>query len=681
MAVDYKHIEMIGRLAKDEEIKGFAAYGRTAVFINTRGEIQYNVKSLSVNNDINEEQFTGYIDSVQNLGSFVDDQYSTAEERVNKFSEYYSESLFVFSHKVDSMGNQKIDSAEVVPYPEKVDKNSKFVAIPCFSGKWDCDEIRANNHWQLFREYENFSGFYDCLIQNQSVGRIYNFQTNIAENCPEFIIWKDDQKMCAIGPVKAISRSAKEHLLIQINIEDYCEINLEDENDDIREYIVSTDTNPTLLHISEEKYIDIINRMTLKVAGRSVAMISKDTSAFQTVEQKVSGEGEVPTENSKYNQETCPESLKELPIGNTTDETAIFEFFHYHSQNSKLFYAPKDIVNFHTAIKTGSLVILSGMSGTGKSSLVDTYAKALGVGKNNVLMIPVRPAWNDDSDLLGYLDLIHMVYRPSDTGFINKIVEASQNKDKLFFVCFDEMNLARVEHYFSQFLSILEKPVGARKLVLYDKQYENKIYNSLDYPQEIPIGDNVKFIGTVNIDESTYHFSDKVLDRANVISLEILDYSRPENWKVDKYRAANTPEWTNEDFKQILKGADTMLNCQDRLREFLWEIHILLHNTNPNLGVGPRIVKSIEAYLRNLPKGDSKYVLSDQEGIDYQVAQRVLTKIRGPQEQLKELLLMQEGTNMLTVLFDNYSDISEFKRCRQIIEQKEKELKVYGYCL
>lgn len=243
------------------------------------------------------------------------------------------------------------------------------------------------------------------------------------------------------------------------------------------------------------------------------------------------------------------------------------------------------------------------------------------------------------------------------------------------------MNLARVEHYFSQFLSILERPVGARELVLYDEQYANQLYNSSKYPQQVSIGDNVKFVGTVNIDESTYHFSDKVLDRANVISLEVLDYSQPNNWKEDKYRAANTPEWSNEDFGKLIKKDDAQLQNQTRIREFLWEMHTLLHGTNANLGVGPRIVKSIEMYLRNLPEGDTEYVLSEAEGLDYQVAQRILTKIRGPEEQLKELFQTQEQKNALITLLDKFDDISKFERCRQAINQKEKELKVYGYCL
>lgn len=481
--------------------------------------------------------------------------------------------------------------------------------------------------------------------------------------------------MCAIGPIQAATKSGMGSLILQVNAEEFIQIVLDDdESDDTSEYIVQSESNPTILHIAESKYLSLIN----KLSQSQIALV--EPIGPQVVEETTPSEGVSKTDDTVSVTELPADDSRELPTEKT--EESIFEFFRYHSQMSKLFYNPQDITNFHTAIKTGSLGILSGMSGTGKSALVDAYAKALGI--KNVLIIPVRPSWNDDSDLLGYVDLIHMVYRPSDTAFINKIVEASreQNKDKLYLICLDEMNLARVEHYFSQFLSILEKPVGSRELVLYDEQYAGQLYNSSKYPQSILIGDNVKFIGTVNIDESTYHFSDKVLDRANVITLDVLDYSKPDSWKIIKYMKANTPEWTNEDFSKLIKKDDVQLEHQVRIRELLWQMHKLLHGINANLGVGPRIVKSIESYLRNLPELQTDYALSIGEGLDYQISQRILTKIRGPEEQLKGIFLSDtQRPNALATLLDSFSDISNFERSRKIIEQKENELNTYGYCL
>lgn len=667
----YYNIEMIGRVAQDSEIPQGEYGGRRAIFINKSKDIQYNIKTLSSRNGVSEETFIGYISSIRNL-EFVDDEYGTDEDRIQAFADFYMQRLFVFTYKVDAMGYKKVETADIVRRPQKVDKDSRFVAIPCFSGKSNCDSV---NDFPLFKSYDSFQEFWQAIIDGKSVGRIFNFDINTSTSFPEFIVWHDNQKMCAIGPIQAATKSGMGSLILQVNAEELREIVLDDdESDDTSEYIVQSESNPTILHIAESKYLSLINRLS------QFQIAPVEPIGIQVVEETTPSEGVSKTDDTVSVTELPADDSRELPTEKT--EESIFEFFRYHSQMNKLFYNPQDITNFHTAIKTGSLVILSGMSGTGKSALVDAYAKALGI--KNVLIIPVRPSWNDDSDLLGYVDLIHMVYRPSDTGFINKIVEASreQNKDKLYLICLDEMNLARVEHYFSQFLSILEKPVGSRELVLYDEQYAGQLYNSSKYPQSILIGDNVKFIGTVNIDESTYHFSDKVLDRANVITLDVLDYSKPDSWKIIKYMKANTPEWTNEDFSKLIKKDDVQLEHQVRIRKLLWQMHKLLHGINANLGVGPRIVKSIESYLRNLPELQTDYALSIGEGLDYQISQRILTKIRGPEEQLKGIFLSDaQKPNALATLLDNFSDISNFERSRKIIEQKENELNTYGYCL
>lgn len=667
----YYNIEMIGRIAQDKEIPQVEYGFRRPIFINKSKDIQYNVKTLSTRNGVNDETFIGYISSIRNL-EFVDDEYSTDEERIQAFSDFYTQRLFVFTYKVDAMGYKKVETADIVRYPQKVDKDSTFVAVPCFSGKSDLDSV---NDFPLFKTYENFQDFREAIIEGKWIGRVFNFDINTSTNFPEFIIWHDKQKMCALGPIQAAKKSGMGSLSLQVNADELREIILDDdESDDTSEYIIQSESNPTLFHIAESKYLSIINRLSQS------QITLGETIGVKTVEEAAPSEGVLKDDDTTSATELPVDDSRELPTEKT--EEAIFEFFRYHSQMNKLFYNPQDITNFHTAIKTGSLVILSGMSGTGKSALVDAYAKALGI--KNVLIIPVRPSWNDDSDLLGYVDLIHMVYRPSDTGFINKIVDASreQNKDKLYLICLDEMNLARVEHYFSQFLSILEKPVGSRELVLYDEQYAGQLYNSSKYPQSILIGDNVKFIGTVNIDESTYHFSDKVLDRANVISLDVLNYSKPDSWKIVKYMKANTPEWTNEDFSKLIKKDDVQLEHHLRIRELLWQMHIMLHEININLGVGPRIVKSIESYLRNLPEIQTDYAVSVGEGLDYQIAQRILTKIRGPEEQLKRIFQSDtQKQNALCTLLDSFSDISSFVRSRKIIVQKENELNTYGYCL
>ena len=222
---------------------------------------------------------------------------------------------------------------------------------------------------------------------------------------------------------------------------------------------------------------------------------------------------------------------------------------------------------------------------------------------------------------------------------------------------------------------MLERPTNQRELQLYDKQYSGRLYNSAEYPYRIKIGDNVKFIGTVNIDESTYHFSDKVLDRANIIQLDVLNYSN--SWEKKKYGSSVNVNWSMNDYNSLtVIGSDEDMT---RVHQLLWDIHMMLHSVNSKYGIGPRIVKNIDLYLWNLPKSNIGGFSKDT-GIDLQIAQRVLTKVRGPENQLGEILDERNNNNIYHI-FDKYNDLSEFKLCREIVIQKQRELESYGYCI
>ena len=292
-----------------------------------------------------------------------------------------------------------------------------------------------------------------------------------------------------------------------------------------------------------------------------------------------------------------------------------------------------------------------------------------------MLMVPVRPSWSDDADLLGYVDLAHMVYHAADSGFVDFLVRAQreENKNKLFLVCFEEMNLARVEHYFSQFLSILERPAGQRELQLYDKQYMGKLYNAADYPFQIEIGNNVKFIGTVNIDETTHHFSDKVLDRANVIELEVLNYAT--EWQDKTFAAVGkTQIWSTQDYEKLI--VKEQIPDAREVRSLLWEVHCALQRLSPKYGAGPRVVKNVLKYLSNLPKEEA---LDFDRALDLQLVQRVLTKLRGV-ESVVGPALQETGESSLLAVLDKYQSLSQFAKSRALLAQKKKEVESYGYC-
>lgn len=555
--------------------------------------------------------------------------------------------------------------------PVKFNEDEYFKGVPVFSAATDeiVREWELESQWSLYRNYNTLDEFCDCIKAKQPLGSTYGYDAT--ESQPSFVIWKNqNQKLYVIGKIANCRYNSQRGLILEKEGQELLKIDISDQAEKI---VYDVDANPTLAFVPETIYKQIEDQILKAEVERTKKLEAKK-------KEPVTKQNQEKAESFTETVNDAQEELKEVNTKEYSDELLI-QMMDYHSQKRNLFYNMKDFVNVHTAIKCSNLVILSGLSGTGKSALVEIYARALGIRNNleddRLLFVPVRPSWNDDADLLGYVDLVHNVYRPSDTGFVDFLVNAQkeENKGKLFIVCFDEMNLARVEHYFSQFLSLLERPENQRELQLYDSQYAGQLYNSATYPSKIIIGDNIRFIGTVNIDESTYHFSDKVLDRANVIELDVLDYSK--EWTKKQYASLITPTWSKDEYDALI-NKDVDIKA-DKVQELLWEIHQLLQSASAKYGVGPRIVKAIKMYINNLPKteinGFNKGV-----ALDYQIAQRILTKVRGPEIQIGRLLNGKSNTGF-NQIFDKYSELSDFKKCRKVISEKQKELGAYGYCI
>lgn len=666
--MDIQDRQYIGVLASEEE-----ADGRDNVFVNKGSYIQYRVRSLLLPQE-SPDFVSGFINSFEDDYEINDDEYSSEESRIANFKAAVEDRLFVYSFKVNEGGhaNMLTRKTNLVRKPSKFEKNTNYYAIPVFCAKNNesvC-EWGSERNWKLFRDYINKEEFLDFLKNKRSVGSTYGYYTDAFT--PSFVVWmEEDGTMYAIGHILDSRQNTQGGIIFEcdkvecVNISQYNEY-----------WVYQISLNPTVMYMPENIYAAVEDMLLKASTIEKVDNENREKPDQNNIKETKE------SANSEAGVQADKEEIIEIDVSEKTDELIITSM-DYHSQKRSLFYNMKDFVNIHTALKCNSLAILSGLSGTGKSAIVDIYARALGINntanpdENRLLFIPVRPSWNDDSDLLGYVDLVHMVYRASDSGFVDFLVRAQkeENKNKLFIVCFDEMNLARVEHYFSQFLSLLERPTNQRELQLYDKQYSGRLYNSSEYPYRIKIGDNVKFIGTVNVDESTYHFSDKVLDRANVIQLDVLNYAK--SWEKKKYGSLVNVNWSMDDYNSItVTSSDEDMN---RVHQLLWEIHTLLHNANSKYGVGPRIVKNIDMYLWNLPKSNIGG-FSFANGIDLQIAQRVLTKVRGPENQLGEILNDKNDSNIYKI-FDKYQDLSEFNLCREIVVQKQRELESYGYCI
>ena len=208
----------------------------------------------------------------------------------------------------------------------------------------------------------------------------------------------------------------------------------------------------------------------------------------------------------KYNGEvlktTLPEDAKDI------DLKGICERFRYFAcSQMRLYYTIDTVRQFFAAMGTGKLIILEGISGTGKTSLPYCLGRFF---KNNANICSVQPSWRDRSELLGYYN--DFTHKFTETEFLRAVYESTYRDDNNLIVL-DEMNLARIEYYFAEFLSIMEMPNVAEwniDLIAAPRDDDPKhLHNG-----KLLIPQNIFFIGTANNDDSTFTITDKVYDRA-----------------------------------------------------------------------------------------------------------------------------------------------------------------------
>lgn len=320
--------------------------------------------------------------------------------------------------------------------------------------------------------------------------------------------------------------------------------------------------------------------------------------------------------------------------GGTETEARALHRVHTHLKAVGLQFPHRVVHAFHTAMKvneTTQMAVLAGISGTGKSQLPRRYAQAMGIG---FLQVPVQPRWDSPQDLMGFYNYIEGKFRPTDMAktlfHMDRFNEAEfspEFHDRMVMVLLDEMNLARVEYYFSDFLSRLESrpprdnqdEISMRK----DSEIELDIptREGEDTPRIYP-GYNVLFAGTMNEDESTQSLSDKVVDRANM-----LRFAAPKSIKagLGEGTPVNPMALSRTRWNRWVRRVDQMGSNQASVEEHVGKMVELMRDLQRP--IGHRLGRAIMAYVANYPEidgGDNvKTALADQ------VEMRLLPKLRG----------------------------------------------------
>ena len=253
-------------------------------------------------------------------------------------------------------------------------------------------------------------------------------------------------------------------------------------------------------------------------AKQAKALAAEQSNDEETVEKITEESVEASVTNSRfYMLSQTDEKAKEWksPVYNTEIrfEELCERFRSYCASRLHLYYDIADIRRFIAGLTVTHLMVMQGMSGTGKTSLAYAFGEFL---QNHTVIVPIQPMWKERTDMIGYYN--EFTKRFNETVFLQKMYEANYN-DEMYVTVLDEMNIARVEYYFAEFLSLLEIPdPDKRYLDVVSDKWENDPKGLKDGRLRLPT--NMWFMGTVNNDDSTFAISDKVYDRAMVMNLD-----------------------------------------------------------------------------------------------------------------------------------------------------------------
>ena len=257
-------------------------------------------------------------------------------------------------------------------------------------------------------------------------------------------------------------------------------------------------------------------------------------------------------------------------------------FRNYSASRLKLYYDISDIRRFIAGLAVSKILILQGMSGTGKTSLAHAFGDFI---DNTSTVIPVQPMWKERTDLIGYYN--EFTRRFNETLLLEKMYEANYSKD-MYVTVLDEMNIARVEYYFAEFLSLLELPnEDERLLSVVSDVWEDDPMQLINGNIKLP--PNMWFIGTANNDDSTFAISDKVYDRAMIMNLDM---------KSEPFVAprASKTRISAEEFVRLTNEAMREYEVTQRNMRRIEELDAYLIK-HFQITFGNRIMKQIKSYI------------------------------------------------------------------------------------
>ena len=323
------------------------------------------------------------------------------------------------------------------------------------------------------------------------------------------------------------------------------------------------------------------------------------------------------------------------------------DFRNYAAQKLGLNYDIEDIRRFIGGLGVTKIIILQGMSGTGKTSLAYAFGEFI---DNPTVIVPVQPMWKERTDLIGYYN--EFTQRFNETTLLQKMYEAHYNKG-MYLTLLDEINIARIEYYFAEFLSLLELPdYQKRNLDVVSDKWDNDPELLKDGRITLPY--NMWFIGTANNDDSTFAISDKVYDRAMVLNLDN---------KAKPFIASDSQiqRVTAKKYYELIEEAQSRYEITDRNLRRIKELDTYLIK-HFQITFGNRIMNQIKNYVPIIVASGG----TELEAIDDILSKKVLRKLES-----KNLAYVKSAAPDLSSFIENLFGEEEMNQCKKYITHIE----------
>jgi len=320
-------------------------------------------------------------------------------------------------------------------------------------------------------------------------------------------------------------------------------------------------------------------------------------------------------------------------IENGSSQIVSFSCFETDIERSGLIFLSSFSLRYIASLQSKPFIILTGLSGSGKTKLAEAFSLWITESKEQYCMIAVGADWTNREPLLGFPNALEEgKYISPDSGALDLILRAEKDPVKPYFLILDEMNMSHVERYFADFLSAMEST--DRIITLHPDTEE---WNDCDVPATLKLPENLFIIGTVNIDETTYMFSPKVLDRANVIEFRVskseMDayFDEPKALDMESLRGAGSAMGESFVAKAIEK-----VKIESGIKQTLMPFFEKLQEAGAEFGY--RTAAEISRFVAIYTELADGSVIKENDIIDAAIMQKLLPKLHGSRNKIEKIL-------------------------------------------